>query len=92
MIAYKIKIDGSEKIIAGFEDWAILNAIINSARANADPKDKTWLSVGGLSKPDQDNVSYHCRWSENQLKIGSKIEIEIIETDKTDSPIKKISL
>ena len=39
-----------------------------------------------MSKSNADGAQYHVRWSKRQLTIGSKITIEITETDAPDEP------
>jgi hypothetical protein len=95
MLAFKVEIDGKKFVIAGFEDWSILALHVNASRG--DPKalfesarpDNSHFSVGGLSMPDSDGISYHVRWENKDLIVGSQIVVTIIETDSPDSPLKR---
>ena len=92
MLAFDILIDGVRLARAGFEDWAVLSAHVTAVRErhNARQRDgELEFSVGGLSQSDEDGAAYHVRWAKRELEVGSKITIEVIDTDTPDEPLRR---
>ena len=92
MLALEIRIDDGEPVVAGMEDWSILNAIVTANRFEPEaPAPGGYLdaSLGGLSLPDSDGVRDHVRWQRHELQIGSTIMIRIVETSTADAPLKR---
>lgn len=89
MLAFEITIDGERLARAGFADWSVLSAHVTAVQEGAgrpDRKGELEFSVGGLSKTTAEGAQYHVRWPKRQLTIGSKISIELVETDEPDEP------
>ena len=89
MLAYAISIDGEHFTVAGFDDWSVLSAHVTAVKEGSgrpDRKGELEFSVGGLSVTHSDGSQYHSRWPKRQLAIGSKIIIEVVETDAPDAP------
>jgi hypothetical protein len=89
MLAFEISIDGERFARAGFADWSVLSAHVTAVQEGAgrpDRKGELEFSVGGLSKSNSDGAQYHVRWSKRQLTVGSKITVEIVETEDPDEP------
>mgnify|MGYP001549951617 CR=1 FL=1 len=91
MIAYKVFINGEYIATTSQEDWAVLTATIVATR-----KDDTQTSVrdircnlGGLSLPNEEDISHHFRWKNINLNVGDKIEIEVVDVSEIDSPVKR---
>lgn len=89
MLAFDVVIDGARLAVAGFADWSVLSAHVTAVQEGAgrpDRKGELEFSVGGLSKTADDGAQHHVRWTKRQLTIGSKITIEIVETEAPDEP------
>ena len=89
MLVFEISIDGARFARAGFADWSVLSAHVTAIQEGAgrpDRKGELEFSVGGLSKTDADKAQYHVRWPKRHLSIGSKITLEIVETEEPDEP------
>jgi hypothetical protein len=87
-----VEIDGAEFVLAGFEDWYILSLHVNARRGAPEASvessrtDAAGFSVGGLSEPDSAGVSYHVRWKDKELSVGSRVVVTMIETEAPDTP------
>jgi hypothetical protein len=92
MLAFEVFIDDQRVCLAGFDDWAVLSAII-SAVQRREPmpgaRDEIELSVGGLSETDASGVSHHLRWVRTELQVGTKVTVNIVETDRPDEPVRR---
>ncbi|PCJ51560.1 MAG: hypothetical protein COA79_25830 [Planctomycetota bacterium] len=97
MKAFKIKINGEEKVTAGIDDMSIVIANIHTMNMpeldskNLEVADndrpKFCMSLGGIT--DDDDQNNHVNWlSSEPLNLNDKIEIDIIETDISDPPKK----
>ena len=92
MLAFEIWIDGVRFARAGVEDWSVLSAHVTAVRERHGPGQREGeleFSVGGLSQRDADGPAYHFRWAKRDLKVGSKIVVEIIETDEPDPAVRR---
>jgi hypothetical protein len=93
MIALRVRLNGTLLFVAGADDLAVLNTIVNAVgnlgsktKKHRDEPPDVYLSVGGLTSrlegPDE-----HLRWTEQRpLQMGDKVEVEIIETSDVDEP------
>jgi len=96
MIAFRVKLNGQELCLAGADDLSVLNAIINAVgrigsktKKARDGGPDLYLSVGGLTGR-KSGTDYHLRWVEfEDLVIGDKIEVELVETSVADKPTAK---
>ena len=89
MLAFEITIDGDRFARAGFADWSVLSAHVTAIQEGAgrpDRKGELEFSVGGLSKTTAEGAQYHVRWPKRHLTIGSKITIELVQTEQPDEP------
>ena len=93
MIAFEVKLNGRHVCIAGAEDLGVLAASISAVGklgkrtvpARPDETADLFYSVGGLTSRPNPRADVHVDWqSVEPLKIGDKIEIRIIETDRAD--------
>jgi len=93
MIALRVKLNGKELCVAGAEDLSVLNTIISAVGAIGSKTKKVrdeapdfHLSVGGLTGR-KSGADFHLRWVEFQeLVIGDRIEVELLETSVADAP------
>jgi hypothetical protein len=92
MLAFEIYLDGKRWVLAGTEDWSILNFIVTASRADESSRrrdDYIRVYVGGLSRPDNENIKYYFRWPEAELIKGSSATIRIIEVSDAEAPKKR---
>ena len=95
MLAFDVEIDGKHIVTAGADDWSVLGLHVSARRgipdapaesARVDDRD---FSVGGLSQPDDEGISYHFRWGRLPLSIGSRVVVTLVDTDSPDPPVKR---
>lgn len=91
MLAFKVFINGEYKVTAGQEDWAVLGAHVTATRDEdeAASEGRIRYSTGGLSLKNEDGFGQHFRWKELELKIGDKIEFEIVDSSEISEPTKR---
>lgn len=92
MLAFEVEIDGRRGVLAGTEDWSVLNFIVTANRFEPEesvPGDSLDASVSGLSLPDADGNRHHFHWARHELQIGSTITIRIVDSSTADAPIKR---
>jgi len=91
MIAYKVKINGEEIVVAGQEDWSVLTThILATRKEEHDPEGgRIQYSTTGLSHSNQDGYGEHFRWGDRELKAGDVVSIEIVSTESPSTPIKR---
>ena len=95
MIALKVEIDGAHEVVAGVEDWSLLTLHINAMRGDATAPvesarvDDLRFGVTGLSLEDSSGIAHHFRWADKSLKVGSKVVVTIVETDRPNSPLRR---
>ena len=94
MLAFELFVDDRRICLAGMEDWAvmsvILSAVSSGVRADGLPREgKIDVSAGGLSEGDSDGIAYHARWARVDLAVGSRVTINVLETDEPDPPIRR---
>jgi hypothetical protein len=94
MIALRVKLNAKLLCVAGAEDLSVLNTIVNAVgnlgrgtKKRRDEPPTLFFSVGGLTcrlnAPDE-----HLCWTDDEsLKIGDKVEVEVVEADEADEPI-----
>jgi hypothetical protein len=90
MLAFDIVIDGERLARAGFEDWSVLSAHVTAVKERHGARQRDGeleFSVGGLSRCDEDGAAHHVRWAKRDLGVGSRIAIEVIDTDAPDEPL-----
>ena len=92
MLAFELFVDDRRICLAGMEDWAVMSVILSGVRRREqDPGDSGRLDIaaGGLSETDADGAAYHARWEKVDLAIGSRVVINLVETDQPDPPIRR---
>lgn len=91
MIAYRIKLNGKLILTASQEDWSLLSAHVTASRDNGEQGvvDYIRFSMGGLSKELPHGYPEHFRWSDWELSLGDKVEIEIVDINEPDPPKKR---
>lgn len=92
MLAYEIWIDDVRVALAGFSDWAVLSAHVTAVQERHGDRRRAQeleFSVGGLSETDENGAAYHVRWTKKELTVGSKVAIQIVDTDNPDEPARR---
>ena len=92
MLGFELYVDGERICLAGMEDWSVMTVILSAVRPLSGDRPRPGeldVSAGGLSETDADGASYHARWARVALKVGSKVTINLVETDQPDPPIKR---
>ena len=93
MIALRVKLNEKELCVAGAEDLSVLNTMINAVGPIGSKTKKVrdgaadlHLSVAGLTRR-KSGADFHLYWVEFQeLVIGDRIEVELVETSIADAP------
>jgi hypothetical protein len=87
MIALRVTLNGNLLCVAGAEDLAVLNTIVNAGgnlgaltkKHRPDETPYIRLLVGGLTGR-VDGQDEHLRWAQQlDLKPGDKVEVEVLE-------------
>jgi hypothetical protein len=93
MIGLAVYLNGKRMTVAGADDLCVLNAIVNAVgelgtstvRVGKRRSVDLHLSVGGLTRRAK-GKDEHLRWIKHRrLKIGDKISVQIVQTDKPDA-------
>ena len=92
MLAFELFVDDRRICLAGMEDWAVMSVILSAVnsgeRADGLPREgKLDVSAGGLSENDPDGVAYHARWARVDLQVGSKVQINVVDSDAPEPPM-----
>ena len=90
MFALRVTINKRKPVVAGAEDLSVLSAALSltgrlgSATAETGPsKPYMHVHLGGLTARSGNMADEHLRWlPHTKLKLGDRVLIEIIETDK----------
>ena len=86
MKAFRVVLDGKALGDLGVADFSNTSIIIGFGRgSNAESIDYR-LHLGGLTQSDENGVSRHYRWASPHLEEGSRIEIEIVDSDNCVPP------
>ena len=94
MIALRVTVNGEHLCVAGAEDMAVLNAMVNAVgnlgaltkRQRADETPVIYLRVGGLTGRANERDE-HLTWTDEiRLKPGDKVEIQVLEISEAEPP------
>lgn len=86
MKAFRVVVDGKPLGDLGVADFSNASVTITFSRgSHAEPVDCD-LYVGGLTQSDESGVSRHYRWSCPSIHEGSRIEIEIVDSENCVPP------
>lgn len=93
MRALRVTINGGKPVVAGADDLGVLSLIVSCVGAlgpkarspRGDEGEQAKLDLGGLTSRADGVTDEHVNWlSQLPLKVGDKIEVEIVETDSPD--------
>ena len=96
MYALKVSINEKSPVIGGADDLGVLTAIVTcsgklgaaSVSARDDETQDFSFRLGGLTSRQKGTPNEHQTWlTNNELKLGDKITIEIVETENPDPVI-----
>lgn len=88
MKAFRVVVNGEACGDFGVANASNAAVIVNIGRGPNDQDFEYWLSVSGLTQPDESNVSRHYRWACPSIQEGSRIEIEIVDSESCVPPTK----
>ena len=96
MIAFEVKLNGKRLCVAGAEDLSVLHTSIvavgklGSKTVPARPDETSpdiYYSISGLTARRDPAKDVHLNWkSIAPLKVGDIIQVQVLETSKTDRP------
>ena len=93
MLAFELFVDDERICLAGMEDWAVMSVILSAVRPRADREPprhgELEVTAGGLSEDDSNGVAHHARWARVKLAVGSKVTVNVVETDQPDPPTRR---
>lgn len=90
MLGFDVLVNGKKTMLAGFEDWDVLNAILSARRAEVEGADhELEMSVGGLAQPKTEGQLEHVRWERLRLSIGDEVTIRLVKVSRADTPTKR---
>ena len=96
MYALKVRINDEAPIIAGADDLGVLNATVSCVGKlgstgrpmREDEAADLFITVGGLTSRASDVPDEHLNWvSQQPLRIGDLISVEVLDTPSADAPI-----
>jgi hypothetical protein len=89
MKAFRIVVDGQALGDLGVHDFGNAQVIVGFARVSGPQPVDYHLHIGGLSESDKNGVSWHYRWACPDIHDGSRIEIEIVDSQDCISPTRR---
>ena len=87
-----VEIDGERFVVAGSDDWAVLDVTVTAVRANAKTRSKEnsiEVTVRGVCEQSVPGEHHGMRWGNRILRVGSKICVTVVSTAQRDEPIKR---
>jgi len=88
MKAFRVVVDGQPQGDLGVADFSNESVIITIARGSDGEPPYYHFHVGGLTQSDENGVSRHYRWAIPSIREGSRIEIEIVDSENCVPPTK----
>jgi hypothetical protein len=95
VIALQVEIDGAHEVLAGVKDWSLLTLHVNAMRGDVMAPvesarvDNFRFGVSGLTLEDSSGIHHHFRWGEKSLKVGSRVVVTTVDTERPDPPIRR---
>jgi hypothetical protein len=88
MKAFRVVVDGQSQGDLGVADFAVGSVSIAFTRRSDAELLNYHFHVGGLTRSDENGVSRHYRWAIPSIREGSRIEIEIVDSENCEPPTK----
>ena len=70
----------------GVADFSNASVTVTFARSLGIEPFDCYLHIGGLTQSDENGVSRHYRWATPNIQEGSRIEIEIVDSENCVPP------
>lgn len=86
MEAFRVSVDGKCLGDLGVPNYGNVAVIVGFGRGRKTDPASHSLSVAGLTLPDEDGIGHHYRWSCPNIQIGSRIEIEVVDSEHCVPP------
>lgn len=95
MTAFRIFVNGEQRCVAGIEEFGVFSSILTWVSRDSKAlqhlpeemreQQSLSLQVGGLYSSGELSGK-HCRWGEDDLRAGDRVEIQIEDLDEVDAP------
>ena len=92
MLAFEVFVDDERICLAGMEDWGVMSVILSAVRSRGGDRPRPGeldISVGGLTEDDSNGVAHHARWTRLKLQVGSRVIVNIVESQQPDPPTRR---
>lgn len=86
MKAFRVVVDGKPLGDLGFADFGVATLIVDFGRPSKAEAIDYHFRVGGLTQPDPNGVCRHYRWATPSIQDGTRIEIEIVDSETCVPP------
>ena len=86
MKAFRVVVDGKAMGDLGVADFSNASVTVTFARGCKTGLFDCSLHIGGLTRSDEDGVSRHARWACPSIQEGSRIEVEIVDSENCEPP------
>ena len=92
MLAFEVSVDDERVCLAGMDDWSVMSVILSAVRSRQGDRPRPGeldVSVGGLTEDSSEGIAHHARWVRLKLQVGSRVAVNIVETDQPDPPSRR---
>jgi hypothetical protein len=86
MKAFRVVVDGKSLGDLGIADFGNASVIVGFGRGSQSERVDYDLHVGRLTQADDNGVARHYRWACPGIREGSRIEIEIVDSENCEPP------
>jgi hypothetical protein len=86
MLAYRIVVNGEQRLLVGFDDWDTLNVTLLAIREGTNGALEFQFHVGGGVRCCEEGKLEHVRWKAPEVTLGDTVSIAIVEVDEADLP------
>jgi hypothetical protein len=89
MLAYRIDVNGEQRLLVGVDDWDTLHVSLLAVREGVTGPLEFHLNVGGGVRSTEEGKLEHVRWKAPEVRLGDTISITIVDVDEADLPAKR---
>jgi hypothetical protein len=86
MKAFRVVVDGKPMGDLGVANFSNASVMVGFSRASWAESVDCSLHVGGLMQSEEDGVGRHYRWACPSIQEGTRIEIEIVDSENCVPP------
>lgn len=86
MKAFRVVVDGEPLGDLGIADFSVTTLIVDFGQPSKAEAIDYHFRVGGLTQPDSDGLCRHYRWATPRIQDGTRIEIEIVDSETCVPP------